>query len=238
MTALNYFKKQLLYPFKHDLLYFILLWSIISLPAFYQKLAYPEYFSLTLVLIFYAVTYILVFLLNLNQYVAKILKPIVFVLYTILSIVNIYCIYMYNCWFSNDYVEIIKGTTIDETKKYLEAYISVTMIALAIFFLGAAIIIYKFTAKIKLKPHNVIVSLAFIPLFVTPIRIWQHPDVLDVVFTGKFTWSHDDIIDLRKHLSHPRIISMSSGNPEVIIIIGESFDWHYIIMSVYQNYFI
>ena len=121
-TVLNYLKQKLLYPFKHDLLYFILLWGTISLPAFYQKLAYPEYFSSTLVLIFYAVTYILVFLLNLNQYAAKILKPIVFVLYTILSIVNIYCIYMYNCWFSNDYIEIIKGTTIDETKEYLEAY--------------------------------------------------------------------------------------------------------------------
>ena len=222
MTALNCFKK-LFYPFKHDLPYFILLWSIISLPAFYQKLVYPEYFSSTLVLIFYVVTYILVVLLNLNQYAAKILKPIVFVLYTLLSIVNIYCIYMYNCWFSNDYVEIIKGTTIDKTKEYIEAYISITMIAFAILFLGLLSLIYKLTAKIKLKPHNVIVSLAFIPLFVTPIGIWQHPDVLDVVFTGKFTWSHDDIFDLSKHSSHPHVNLMFSDHPLTVIIIGESF---------------
>lgn len=201
-AALHSLKDRLLYPFKNDLLYFVLLWSIISLPAFYQKLAYPEYFSSTLVLIFYAVTYIVVFLLNLNQYAAKILKPIVFVLYTVLSIVNIYCIYMYNCWFSNDFIEIIKGTNIDEAKEYLEAYITVKMIVLAILFLLAAVILYKLTAKIRLKPHNVVVSLAFMPLLVMPIRIRQHPDVLDVVFTGRTTWNYDEIVSLEKYLPY------------------------------------
>ena len=223
-VALDYLKDKLLYPFKFDLLYFILLCAIISLPAFYQKLAYPEFFSLTLVLIFYAVTYIVVFLLDLNQHATKVLKPVALISYTVLSVINFYCIYMYNRWFSYIFIREISTANMDEAREYMETYITVKVVVLVVLLFLVTIVLYKFIAKVRIRMHNVIVSLAFIPLLVAPIRIWQHPDVTDAMITGRFTWNSDYIIDLRNYLSHPHISSpKNADNPIIIIIIGESF---------------
>ena len=120
---LHFIRRKLIYPFKEDILFFLLLWVIISFPNCYsQKGSYT--YVIYLSLMYYILTYLICFLLNINLRIAKALKPILFIFTIILSLLNFYCLITFGCLLSNDLVQIIAGTNTNEAKEFFNTYIS------------------------------------------------------------------------------------------------------------------
>ena len=124
MKALLYFlKERLLYPFQKDLIFFFLLWMLFALPNCYSQrnnIVYVAY----LAMMYYIIAYIVVVVIDSIEIVAKVLKPILLVASTLICLINLYCVCTYGCLLSNDFIQIIAGTNIEEASEFFATFIS------------------------------------------------------------------------------------------------------------------
>ena len=144
-TILSFLNKKLLLPFKEDLVLFLLLWVIISLPNCYLQKGNTIY-VIYLLMMYYIVTYVMAVFINLNKRIANVLKPIILIASAILCLINLFCVDKYGCLLSNDYAQIIAGTNYNEAKEFLSTYVSWKEFILFISF-TAIIIFIAFTHK-------------------------------------------------------------------------------------------
>ena len=236
-TALSFFTDKLLYPFKSDFVYFILLWMLIALPNCYSQRGYITY-VIYLAMMYYIITFVIVVALNLYQKVARILKPIVFVLAMLLAVSNLHCYQVYGCLLSNDFIQIIAATNPDEVKEYFETFISWKQNALFGFIVTISIFIAFMLPKIQKVRLGKIWIVAGGMLLLSICAIWHNSGIIQEEFFDKPRWSFrfDEVVDLRNHPTHPQIEESDSIHPsQIIIILGESFSSNHSSLYGYKR---
>ena len=142
-------KETLLYPFKKDLVYFLILWILIALPNCYSQRNSIGY-AVCLAMMYYIMAYVADVVLNLFHWVAKVLKPIVIVLATLVATLNLYCYIVYDCLLSNDFIQIIGATNPNEAKEYFDTFITWRHIVVLILVLAMSIFIAVMIPKMQI----------------------------------------------------------------------------------------
>ena len=226
MKALLYFlKERLLYPFQKDLIFFFLLWMLFALPNCYSQrnnIVYVAY----LAMMYYIIAYIVVVVIDSIEIVAKVLKPILLVASTLICLINLYCVCTYGCLLSNDFIQIIAGTNIEEASEFFATFISWkdVFLFLLIFTISIAMAVrLPRTQRIKLGKTWIVTS-GF--LLVSIGAICHNSGIIKEEFVDKGRWnfSFDEVVDLRQHLTHPKIEENDSIHPkQIVIILGEAF---------------
>ena len=168
-TVLNLIKEKLLYPFKEDLIFFLLLWLLISLPNCYSQKDNVTY-AIYLAMMYYIITYFIDVIINLNQVLAKILRPIILVISTLFCLINLYCVNVYGCLLSNDYIQIIAGTNLGEAREYFSTFLSWKEITLFTSIIVISILIAFKLPKLKLIKFG---------------RTWVIASILMLISVGK-----------------------------------------------------
>ena len=218
-------KEKLLFPFKQDWFYFLLLWVLIALPNCYSQLGHPTY-AVYLAMMYYIITYLIVVVLNLFQKIARVLKPIVFILATLLSILNLYCYHVYGCLLSNDFIQIVAATNPDEAKEYFDTFISWEQVALFFSIIVLSIVIAILLPKIQKVSWGKLWIVAGGMLLISICAIWRNSGIIQEEFVDKERWTFnfEEVVDLKNHPTHPQIEECDSIHPSrIIIILGESF---------------
>lgn len=224
-AILCYLKERLLYPFKKDLIFFFLLWFLISLPNCYSQrndITYVVY----LAMMYYIMAYLLVAIIDSLGFVAKILKPILLVASTFLCLINFYCVTTYGCLLSNDFVQIIAGTNIEEASEFFMTFISWGEAILFLLIIFLSIFVAILLPKMQRKELGKTWIAACGLLLISILAIWHNSGILKEEFVDKAHWdfSFDEVVDLRNHPTHPKIAESDSIHPkQIVIILGESF---------------
>ncbi len=231
-------KEKLLFPFKQDWFYFLLLWVLIALPNCYSQLGHPTY-AVYLAMMYYIIAYVIVVVLNLCQILARVFKSIALILAMLLAMMNIYCYEVYGCLLSNDFVKIIAATNLGEAKEYFETFLSWWQIVM--FFLclaSSALIPFLFPKKHKKEIGKSWMAAAGVLLFSIG-SIWHNSGIIREEFMDKRRWevfSFEQIIDLKNHPTHPQIEECDSIHPSrIIIILGESFSLNHSSLYGYKR---
>ena len=226
-SFLSLIGEKLCTPFQYDLGYFLLLWVVISLPNCYlQGRGGNVVYVMYLLMMYYVMAYLLDFLLNLWERIARVLKSVVLVLLTIFSLLNLYCLNVYRCLLSNDFVQIIAGTNPDEAREYVKTFLSWGDFAL---FLGGMVAVSVMGWWLARRKRWSIGRVWLIPaagLCLSVVGVWHNSSMLDVEFSEENHWnfSFAEVVDLRNHLTHPEVEACDSIHPEcVVVILGESF---------------
>lgn len=230
-------KEKLLFPFKQDWFYFLLLWVLIALPNCYSQLGHPTY-AVYLAMMYYIITYIIVVVLNLFQKIARVLKPIVFILTTLLSILNLYCYHVYGCLLSNDFIQIVAATNPDEAKEYFDTFISREQVALFFSIIVLSIVIAILLPKIQKVSWGKLWIVAGGMLLISICAIWRNSGIIQEEFVDKERWTFnfEEVVDLKNHPTHPQIEECDSIHPSrIIIILGESFSLNHSSLYGYKR---
>ncbi len=230
-------KEKLLFPFKQDWFYFLLLWVLIALPNCYSQLGHPTY-AVYLAMMYYIITYLIVVVLNLFQKIARVLKPIVFILTTLLSILNLYCYHVYGCLLSNDFIQIVAATNPDEAKEYFDTFISWEQVALFFSIIVLSIVIAILLLKIQKVSWGKLWIVAGGMLLISICAIWRNSGIIQEEFVDKERWTFnfEEVVDLKNHPTHPQIEECDSIHPSrIIIILGESFSLNHSSLYGYKR---
>ena len=224
-TFLYYIKERLLYPFKKDLIYFFLLWVLISLPNCYSQrnsITYVVY----LALMYYLITFIVVTVIDSFGIVSQVLKPLILVISTLFCLINLFCVINYGCLLSNDFVQIIAGTNIDEASEFFSTFISWEEVFLFFLITIICIIIAIYLPKIQQIKLGKSWVVACGILFISIAALCHNSGIIKEEFVDKAHWefSFDEVVDLRNHPTHPKIAEIDSIHPkQIVIILGEAF---------------
>ncbi|MBO7537955.1 MAG: sulfatase-like hydrolase/transferase [Prevotella sp.] len=235
--VLGVIKDKILYPFNKDLIYFLLLWVFISLPNCYSQKNNITY-VIYLLMMYYIVTYIVVVLINLYKRISKILKPIVLVIITLVSLLNLYCFINYGCLLSFDYVQIITGTNPDEAKEFFSIYVSGVELILFVLVIAISIFIAFKLPRLQQIKLGVTWIVASFFLLLSIGAIYHNSGILKEEFKDKVLWNFrfDEVVDLRCHLTHPKIEECDSIHPKhIVIILGESFSANHSSLYGYEK---
>lgn len=220
-----FLKEKLLYPFKSDLLFFLLLWVLIALPNCYSQHNHITY-VMYLAMMYYIIAYVIVVVLNLFLKVAKVLKPAVLVLTTLLAVLNLYCYHVYGCLLSNDFIQIIAATNPDEAKEYCDTFISWEQVVLFFSVIAISIIIAFMLPKLQRVKLGKSWIVGGAMLLLSICAIWHNSGMIQEEFVDKERWNFnfEEVVDLKNHPTHPQIEESDSIHPsQIIIILGESF---------------
>lgn len=219
-SALRLIAEKLLYPFKDDLPYFILL-LVLNLYICFGVILIESgpYFFISTILCVYVMTYNLVFLVNINKYIGfYILKPLLLIINNAIFVLTAYCWCKYR---SRSAIQIIAGTNLNEIREFIMMYSSWTMVVLvAILTVLASVILYLGLSKIRFKASK---------RLWLPMSIFLIISYISVVFGSK--WIPDlydfagmaNIAYFRYNPTNPEIKSEEEQPAYIIIIIGESF---------------
>lgn len=224
-AILCYLKERLLYPFKKDLFFFFLLWFLISLPNCYSQrnnITYAAY----LAMMYYIISFLVVAVIDSLGHIAKILKPIFLVVSTLLCFINLYCVTTYGCLLSNDFVQIIGGTNIDEATEFFSTYISWEEVILFLLIIFLSIFVAFLLPKTQRLKLGKTWMAACVLLLFSIVAIWHNSGIIKEEFIDKERWnfSFDEVVDLSKHPTYPNIAESDSIHPkQIVIILGESF---------------
>lgn len=230
-------KEKLLFPFKQDWFYFLLLWVLIALPNCYSQLGHPTY-AVYLAMMYYIIAYIFVVMLNLFQKIARVLKPIVFILTTFFTILNLYCYHVYGCLLSNDFIQIVAATNPDEAKEYFDTFISGKQVALFFSIIVLSIVIAILLSKIQKVSWGKLWIVAGGMLLISICAIWRNSGIIQEEFVDKERWTFnfEEVVDLKNHPTHPQIEECDSIHPSrIIIILGESFSLNHSSLYGYKR---
>ena len=124
-SVLDFIKEKLLFPFQYDLIYFLLLWSVIALTNCLSQLirgniAYTVY----LLMMYYVIAYVITAILNFHKIIALIARPVVLIFLGVYALLNWYCLTMYGGLLSYNFIQIIAGTNPSEAKEYFETFVT------------------------------------------------------------------------------------------------------------------
>ncbi len=238
-SILNLIGEKLCAPFKYDLTYFMLLWVVIALPNCYLQVKGGNViYALYLLMMYYIIAFLVDILLNLWGKITRVLKPMVLVLLTISSLLNLYCVHVYRCLLSNDFVQIIAGTNPNEAKEYVKTFLSWEDIAL---FLGVIVVMAMvgwWLARQKKRSIGWVGVIPAVVLCLSGIGMWHNSSMLDAEFSEKNHWnfSFAEVVDLRNHPTHPKVEVCDSIHPECVgVILGESFSRNHSSLYGYEK---
>lgn len=224
-SATRWIAERLLYPFKYDLLYTVLMWGLLSTLSYYHYRLYFRYI-IYLALFYFGLTYLLVCLLNIHRYIGKILKPIFFVCALLFFLLNLYCLSKYGCLISYNIIEIIRGTNLNEIQEYMEAVVSLKDVMLFLVLSVIGLAAYVLILKIKFRSPRWLQCSLLIVLGISALAMWHNPSVIkDELINSRWLFNRDEVVDLRNHLTHPHITiaDQTLQSNRIVIIIGESF---------------
>lgn len=86
-SILGFVKEKILYPFRQDLIYFLLIWVVIALPSCFIQLGMGNIaYIMYLLMLYYIIAYAITVVLNLHKIVAWVFRPLFFVMASILSL--------------------------------------------------------------------------------------------------------------------------------------------------------
>ena len=224
-AILGFTKEKLLYPFKQDLLYFLLLWILIALPNCYSQHNHTTY-AIYLAMMYYIITYVVVVIINLHKQIARVLKPIIFIFSTILTMLNLYCYKVYSCLLSNDFFQIIAATNPSEAQEYFDTFVSWDDVVLFLLILAISILVTIILSKIRKVEYGKSWIVASGVLLLSIGAIIHNSGIIKEEFADKQRWNFNfaEVVDLKNHPTHPSIEESDSIHPEqVVVILGESF---------------
>ena len=208
-------------PFKEDILFFSLVLIFLSLPwcCYYWGLGCIVYCGYV-VAFYYVVSYMLTLLLNSWCVAAKFLRPLVLFVTSLFCVANVYCIYTYNSLLSNDFVQIIAGTNWKEAQEFASTVNGFLWVIAVIVII---VVLYVSNVRVSIGKWSIF------PLFVllsACFAICRNSAVISDAMCVKNGWTFrfDEIVDLRQHLTYPKLISTSETSPSnIVVILGESF---------------
>lgn len=172
-------------------------------------------------MMYYIISYIAVVIIDSLGIAAKILKPIILIVSAFLCLINFYCVNTYGCLLSNGFVQIIAGTNIDEASEFYSTYISWKETTLFFLIIALSISIAILLPKIRQIKLGKTWILACGILLFSIVAIWHNSGIIKEEFIDKERWnfSFDEVVDLRKHPTHPKIVENDSTHPKQIVII-------------------
>ena len=221
--------ERLLYPFKHDLPYFIFLWFITGADPIYEQIQFRLFGRACFIaLLYYLLAYIITVLLNVSQTIGKIFKPIVLSISACFLIFNTYLSLVHHCRLSLNIVEVLANTNPNEIKEYAQMYFSFKTIAIFTLSFSVIILTYILTKKIKDDYYKKLYIIPSIGLLFAICAMCYFPTLIreEFITQNTVTWvKHQMMVGMRKHIAQPKI-SFCENNTlpaNVITIIGESF---------------
>lgn len=219
--------ESLIKPINEELLYFIFIYFSSSYAVLFRFIRQGNFeYTLYLCLVFIWVTYLITFVVCLNKKLSYFLKPITLLILISFNLLNLTCNLLFNSPLSPEFVETIINTNIQESKEFIDTYISssqIIIIAICYFFLS--FLYFKFcihTKRTPLKYQRIGLGLLLLSIIAT----FHNPSTIKEIYGSDQLWSFkfDEIVDLSKHLCNPVIKETDSIHPKnVILVIGESF---------------
>ena len=226
-VVLGFIKEKLLYPFKYDLIYFILLWIVIAFPNCFSQLRQGNIvYTIYLMMLYYIIAYIVTLVINLSKVISLIMRPILLFLLSIFSLINMYCITVYGCMLSNDFIQIIAGTNPNEAKEYFETFVTWQQMLLLVISVVIIIAVCLFLAKKGQRKYGKTWVLTGGILIISIAGLYHNSAMIEEELSDKNRWNFtfEEVVDLRNHPTNPQIIEADSIHPtHIIIILGESF---------------
>lgn len=175
---------------------------------------------------YYIIAYFVVVVINLNKKVALYFKPILLVLLALYTLLNLFCVNVYGCLLSNDFVQIIAGTNLDEAKEFYSTYITWKVLSLFISTIIISILIASILPKLKRIKLGKIWMIASILMLISIGATFHNSNIIKEELINKERWvfSFEEAVDLNNHLTFPKIEECDSIHPhQIVIILGESF---------------
>ena len=226
-AILGFVKEKLLFPFRQDLIYFLLLWFVIALPCCFMQLKQDcIVYALYLMMLYYIIAYIVTLVFNLNKVIALIVRPLVFCLLSLFSILNLFCYDVYGCLLSHDFVQIIAGTNPNEAKEYFDTFVTWQQLLLFFVMLVVIIAVSVLIAKRRQRKYGKVWIVAVCVLVFSVAGVCHNSGMIEAELSDKGRWNFafEEVVDLRNHPTNPQIAEMDSIHPtHIIIILGESF---------------
>lgn len=229
-------KDWLLYPFLHDILFFCLVFVLISSPTFYFRynlyvqsghLFVPYYIYLGMT--FFIISYLITLISNISKLLSQYFKPVIAFFLSFFSLLNFFCVNTYHCLLSADYIEIIAGTNWQETKEFVNTNLTNTDLLFISLYLFIFVFLSIVFAKNQVLLHKYGVKTCAVVLWVSSIVVWKKYEVIseDIGFSSEgrhWNFKFEEIVDLRLHPTHPNFVESDSLHPtNIIVVIGESF---------------
>ena len=239
-SVLDFIKEKLLFPFQYDLIYFLLLWSVIALPnCLSQFIRGNIAYTLYLLMMYYVIAYIITAILNFHKIIALIARPVVLIFLGVYALLNWYCLTIYGGLLSYNFIQIIAGTNPSEAKEYFETFVTWQQILL--FVLGGAIItlVSIYLAKRKKREYRKIWVIAGGLLILSIVATYHNSAIIEEELSDKNHWIFvfDEVIDLRNHPTYFQIEESDSIHPaHIIIIFGESFSPNHSSLYGYRKH--
>ena len=178
-------------------------------------------------MLFYAISSLIVLLLDFNHIISRCLKPLVLILFSLWSTINFYCLLKYECFLTNDFIQIISETNPDEAREYFSTFFTWTEYLLIVILIITCVILSVVLSRIKIYKLAWRWIPACLLLLISIAAICHNPSIIQqYLFSKEFRWEFhfNSLVDLKQHQTHPHIISSNSIHPQYILtIIGESF---------------
>lgn len=225
MSKLDLIKKiknKLFYPFSHDMSFMILLWGLLSVSEVIIQVVKNNFLEAGLFLVsFLWISYLLVLVCGIYQPISKTLKIILFVLISLYTGLNLFCVYVYHTRLNYNFIEIIMQTNPQEVREYFSMYIGwrqYLYFILFIIFMAALYWLTNYRLKFSIKQYSLLFSViicgSVLAFMVNPAR----KESMEL-----WNFKLEDIVDLRNYPTNPVLTRDSLPLPEkFIIIIGES----------------
>lgn len=245
---LSKIKEKLLYPFSNDFLFFCLLFILLSLPMAYTKInsyLYHGTLELTyyiyLIMMFFALTYIITFTTNIFSKLSIMLKTIVSIVSVLVCLANIFCIRAYHCMLTSDYLEIIAGTNPNEAKEFFDTYVKWTDVAIIISVIGIVLILLRLSITKKVILPSWLTKTLASCLLLSTLATYRNSGMIEAELgtqtkNGHWSFQFDEIVDLRQHPTNPIFAETDTIHPQtIVLIIGESFSKSHSSLYGYQR---
>ena len=179
-----------------------------------------------LLMFYYIMAFLITLLINLTGRVAKIIRPILFFIITVISLANIYCVVFHENLLSYDVVQTLLVTYPKEVKEYYDTYVT-TKVLLGAIIAGSILIgLSVFFVKSRGYRNKRIWITGYFILLVSITGLAVNYDFLKMELSGRDYWHFAiaDIVDLREYSTNPLILESDTVHPSnLVIVIGESF---------------
>lgn len=221
LALIKKLRNTLSYPARHDAPFLLLIWGLLVFPEFMVQIAKTNYFySFLYLLLYFGVAYLCTFIVDFYSKWRKGLKVIFFLIVSLYTILNVYCLYTYRTRLTYNFIEIIAATNWDETREYLQMYVGFKQYAIIFFgFLILWVLFFisnRLSGKFQINLYftEILVSMSICSIFI-------NPTLKDEFVTWNFNF--EDVADLRKYMSDPALTYDIDSLPQyIVLILGES----------------
>ena len=236
-VVLAFLRDKFLYPFKHDLIYMLLLWVLMAVPNCYSQRGNIDY-AICLALMYYIVAYVMTWAFNFNSKVAVVIKPVALILTTILSILNIYCYGVYGRLLSSDFVRMVAASNPGVARDYFTAFFSWEFVVFFVLTVIISVFLAVVVSRIGKKNWRKLWVVALGMLLVSIGTTWYKSDIIKEEFVNRQRWNFNfwKEVDLKNYQTDLQVEESDNGHPDyVIIVLGESFSPNHSSLYGYEK---